>query len=159
MEDFDKEVIQSEMENFLPLLRPSLGRGDPSSSSSERRLISNYGLRLPEIALLWLHLSVRGFDVGSRRDQLLWTLFWLRVYAPESACVTHFRPTPTEKTYRAAVKKFVGFIANINFVRLIFEHTACCEVEKTALVTSTSVADLFRNCRSAGSADSKTGQS
>lgn len=116
MENFDDDVIESEIKNFLPLLQPSLGRGDAHSSSSERRLVSNYGLRLPELALLWLHLCLRGFDVGNRRDQLLWTLYWLRVYAPESACVTHFRPTPSEKTFRAAVKKFVGFIASVNFV-------------------------------------------
>jgi hypothetical protein len=85
--------------------------------TSERRLIANYGLRLIEIVLLWLHLCVREFDVGTRRDQLLWALYWLRIYAPESACVTHFQPSPTEKTYREAIKKFVGFIANLKLVR------------------------------------------
>jgi hypothetical protein len=149
MEVFDDETIEGEKIHFIALLQPSLGRGDPASSSSQRRLVSNYGLRLNEIVLLWLHLLVRGFDVGDRRDQLLWTLYWLRVYAPESACVTHFRPTPTEKTYRAAVKKFVGFIANLNLVRIFvavnwhqthFHHHAS-------------------SCRSAGNDVSKIGKS
>lgn len=117
MEQFDFDVIQSELATFTTLLQPSLGRGNPTSTSSERRLIANYGLRLIEIVLLWLHLCVREFDVGTRRDQLLWALYWLRIYAPESACVTHFQPSPTEKTYREAVKKFVGFIANLKLVR------------------------------------------
>jgi hypothetical protein len=62
-------TVQSEEIAFAEVLKPFLGRGDPQSSASDRRLVANFGLRLAEIALLWLRLVEHGCDVRDRRDR------------------------------------------------------------------------------------------
>jgi hypothetical protein len=75
--------------------------------------------------VLWLCPVEHGCDVRDRRDQLLWTLLWMRLCEPESACVTHFSPATSEKTYSRGVRKFLHFIVGLNLVRRCLPRRAC----------------------------------
>lgn len=111
------DEIEEEIQHFKTLLTPILGRFRSSASTSvQRRLIGNYGLCLKELAILWILLKRRGFNVGEHRDRMLWALHWLRSYGTEEQCVTHFRPPPSEKTFRDAVKQFVEYFASLELV-------------------------------------------
>lgn len=145
--DVIQQTLIDEVAQFEAVLVPFMGHNSFASASGERRVVSNFGLRVVEMAVLWRRLIVCGFDVGQSRERMLWALYFLRSYNTEEQCVSHFRPPPSAKTFRAVVHEFVAFFASMNLVR------ARASAEFRNLRASVTV-----GCRFSGSVASNSGR-